>query len=250
MIRKHVLCSCFYPPANTFLLLCRQDHFKYMTCISMWEKKQNFCILFTFCGFWSVFHPSPWKCLRRAQTNFSHGSVMYHTHEVISSYFCLPCRHWTPPRRPAWLTASSSLLDFASPYWNIFVQWWSKKRSILENWRKRWHRELLIWVLSTGWETTISVHKIFLFYFASVQKGKKRTCEGVRGRAHGVHCTVNIISICTVSAISIWVSWLWLDMQIKTSHKCPRTHCQIDNFDRSDAVYCTDFRVSLRKWGV
>lgn len=138
------------------------------------KKKQNFCILFTFCGFWSVFRPSPWKCLRRAQTNFSHGSVMYHTHEVISSYFCLPRRHRTPPRRPAWLTASSSLLDFASPYWNICVQWWSKKRSILENWRKRWHRELLIWVLSTGWETTISVCKIFLFYFASVQKEKKK----------------------------------------------------------------------------
>lgn len=28
MIQKHVPCSCFYPPANMFLLLCRQDHFK------------------------------------------------------------------------------------------------------------------------------------------------------------------------------------------------------------------------------
>lgn len=41
MIRKHVLCSCFHPPANTFLLLCRQDHFKYMTCIGMWGEKKK-----------------------------------------------------------------------------------------------------------------------------------------------------------------------------------------------------------------
>lgn len=43
-------------------------------------------------------------------------------------------------------------------------------------------------------------------FVASVQRQKKRTCRGLSGSAHGVLSTVNIISSCSVSAISFPVS--------------------------------------------